>query len=51
MKRNEDAIHITVDSREARNTLQSIEEYPSATPPVLSVAFRSNAKLFDNNKD
>jgi hypothetical protein len=47
----EDAIHIAVDNREARNTLQSIEEYPSATPPVPSVAFHSNVKLFDNEKD
>ncbi len=38
----EDAIHIAVDSREARNTLQSIEEYPLVTPPVPPVAFRSN---------
>jgi hypothetical protein len=45
------AIHIAVDSREARNTLLPIEEYPSATPPVLSVAFRSNTQLIDNNKD
>jgi hypothetical protein len=45
------AIHIAVDSREGRNTLQSIEEYPSATPPVLSVVFRSNVQLIDNKKD
>ena len=38
----EDAIHIAVDHQEARNTLQAIEEYSSATPPVLSVVFRSN---------
>ena len=38
----EDAIHIAVDNREARNTLQAIEEYSSASPPVPSVAFRNN---------
>ena len=46
-----DAIHIAVDNREAWNTLQSIEEYPSATPPVPPAAFRSNVQRIDNNKD
>lgn len=38
----EDAIHIAIDYPEARNTLQAIEEYSSATPPVLPTVFHSN---------
>jgi hypothetical protein len=37
-----DAIHIAVDHQEARNTHQAIEEYSSATPPVLPVVSHSN---------
>ena len=38
----EDAIHIAIDYRDPRNTLQAIEEYSSAAPPVPSAGFRYN---------